>query len=184
MSPHPLKYETDCLVQVLGEFKSYDSLLAISHHTVDIIDPAAGDKVISKAVPNNVPDQVIIHGTVEPSNAIVNFQWHGGKPFPDTPGADWRIFGEKGELRLTTPSWALNVGGPATKLELFDATTGVLEPVVVDKDQWDSLPIPAHNIARLYEAYRLKEWHPDFEWAVKRHKTIDEIFQRFDASSH
>jgi predicted dehydrogenase len=126
----------------------------------------------------------MIHGTVESSGAIVNFQWHGGKPFPGTPGADWRILGEKGELRLTTSSYALNVGRPDTKLGLFDTTTGVLESVTTDKDQWDSLPTPAQNIARLYEAYRLKGWYPDFEWAVKRHEMIDELFQRFDASSH
>jgi hypothetical protein len=164
--------------------KSYDSLLAIGHHTVDIIDPADGDKIISKAVRNTVPDHVIIQGTVQPSNAIVNFQWHGGKAFPGAPVVDWRIVGEKAELRLTTSSFGLNVGRPDTKIELFDPATGAVETIAVEKDQWDSLPIPAHNIARLYEAYRLKEWYPDFNWAVKRHEVIDTLFKRFDATSN
>ena len=168
----------------MGEFKSYNSLLAITHHTVDIIDPAAGDKVISKDVPNTVPDQVMIHGTVQPSSAVVNFQWRGGKQFPGTPAADWRVLGEKGELRLTSTSSSLNVGRPETKVELLDSTTWIVEPVSADSDEWDSLPVPAQNIARLYEAYRLKKWYPDFEWAVKRHEMIEEMFRRFDASKH
>jgi predicted dehydrogenase len=168
---------------VLGEFKSYDSLLAISHRTVDIVDPAAKNKVISEGVRNTVPDQIMIHGTVAPSNAIVAFQWRAARPFPGAPSTEWRVLGDKGELRLTSSSWSLNVGNPEVKLELFDTSTGVLESIISDKDQWDSLPNPARNIARLYEAYRLKEWYPDFEWAVKRHETIDQLWQRFDASN-
>lgn len=168
----------------MGEFEWYDSLLAIGHHTVDIIDPAAGDKVISEGVSNTVPDHVMIHGIVQRSNVVVNFQWHGGKPFPDTPAADWRILGDKGELRLTSSSWSLNVGRPETKIALLDSTTGVVEPISADTDEWNSLPIPAQNIARLYEAYRLKKWYPDFEWALKRHEMIEEMFKRFDASKH
>lgn len=182
-SPCFRKSNADHDAQVLGEFESYNSLLAIGHHTVDIIDPADGDKIISKAVPNNVPDHVIIQGTVQPSNAIVTFQWHGGKAFPGTTAVDWRIIGEKAELRLTTSSWTLNVGSPRTKIELFDAATGVVEIIAIEKDQWDSLLIPAQNIARLYEAYRLKKWYPDFNWAVKRHEVIDTLFKRFDATS-
>lgn len=171
-------------MQVLGEFTSSSSLLSIGHKTVDIIDPAAGNKVVLKGAPNNVPNQVIIHGTVDKSNAIINLQWHGGKVFPGTPGADWRILGDKGELRLISPSFTLNVAKPDTKIEVVDAATGVVELVKADTDEWDALPLPAQNIARLYEAYRLKEWYPNFDWAVKRHKMIDELFKSFDARSH
>jgi hypothetical protein len=168
---------------VLGEFKTYDSLMAIGHHTVDFTDPAADGKIISKGVRNTVPNQIMIHGTVAPSNAIVDFQWRGGQQFPGTPVVDWRVIGEKGELRLTAPSWNLNVSLPDTKLEVFDTTTGAVESINLDKDQWDSLPVRAHTIARMYEAYRLKEWYPDFDWAVKRHEMIDEMWKRFDASN-
>lgn len=111
----------------------------------------------------------------------MSFQWHGGQAFPGTPQADWQILGTKGSLRLSSTSWSLNVGRPATKLELYDANTGILENVLVEKDQWDELPYMAHNIARLYEAYRKKEWYPDFEWAVKRHEMLEEMWERFDA---
>lgn len=165
---------------MLGDFKSYDSLFHIGRPTIDIVDRAANNKVIVKDALNTVPDQVTIHGRVVPSNAIVSIHWRGGNTFPGTPQADWRVVGEMGELRLTSPSWSLNVGHPETKLELYDATTGVVETIFPDKDQWDSLPFTAHNIARLYEAYRKNEWYPDFEWAVKRHEMIDDMWKRFD----
>lgn len=107
---------------VLGEFKSYNSVLAISNHTVDIVDPAANNKLISGGVPNTVPDQIMIHGTVAPSNAIVTFQWRAAKPLPGAPSTEWRVLGDKGELRLTSSSWSLNVGDPTVKLELSDTS--------------------------------------------------------------
>jgi hypothetical protein len=47
-------------------------------------------------------------------------------------------------------------------------------------DQWDELPVPAQNIARIYEAFRKGEWVPGFEWAVERHEMLEEIWRRFD----
>jgi predicted dehydrogenase len=171
---------TDIGGLVLGDFKSYDSLLHIGFPKADIVDRAANNKIITKDAPNTVPDQVLIQGTVLPSNAIVSLQWHGGQSFPGVPQADWQIIGEKGSLRLTSTSWSLNVGRPATKVEIFDAATGDVETIVGNKDEWDELPFLAHNIARLYEAYRKKEWYPDFEWAVTRHEVLEEMWQRFD----
>ncbi|KAH8590160.1 putative oxidoreductase [Bisporella sp. PMI_857] len=167
---------------VLGDFKSFDSLMEIGYSKVDIVDRAANDKVIVKDAPNNVPNQVKIQGTVVPSNAIVSISWRGGKTLPGVPQADWWVVGEKGYLRLTATSWSLNVGNPETKIELFDITTGTAETIVAEKDEWNELPLPAQNVGRLYEAYRKKEWYPNFEWAVKRHETIEELWQRFDLS--
>ena len=149
----------------------------------NIIDPAQNNRVITKNAPNTVPDQIMLHGTVSPSGAPVTIHFRGGKPFPGTPEIEWRIQGDQGELRLTSPSHFLNIGHPKTKVELFDAKTGKIEVLQEEKDQWDELPIPAHNIARMYEAYRKGEWYPDFEWAVKRHEMLEEMWKQFDAST-
>lgn len=66
----------------------------------------------------------------------------------------WWIQGSKGELRLKSSSWSLNVGREDTKVELFNKETGKMEEVKRERDQWDELPVPAQNIARLYEAFR------------------------------
>ncbi|KAL1851205.1 transcription regulator gal80 [Paecilomyces lecythidis] len=162
---------------VLGEFKSFNSLLAISRPTKDIVDRAAGNKIIEANVPNTVPDQISVQGTVSPSGALATINLYGGKEIPGTPQLDWRIQGETGWLRVTSSNCAINVGSPDLKLEVFNGETG--EVVALDRDELDELPLPAQNTARLYEAYRKNEWYPTFEWAVKRHETIEEMWKRF-----
>lgn len=150
------------------------------YSTKTIVDPANNGKIVVKDAPNSVPDQIMLHGLVSPSNAPVTMHFRGGGSFPGTPNMDWRILGTKGEIRLTGPSECLNVGRVETKVELFDAETGKVDVVVGDPSPLDELPLEAHNIARMYEAYRKGEWHPDFEWAVKRHEMVEEMWKQYD----
>jgi len=179
-------HSIEFITSVLGEFNTWDSLMANRHPTKDIINPASNNAIITKAAPNTVPDQIMLHGTLSPSNAPITIHYRGGKPFPNTPNIEWRIQGDKGEIRLTSSSWSLNVGRPDTTVELFDQAKGEekgeVEVVVMERDEWESLPMPARNIARMYEAFRKGEWVPDFEWAVGRHGMIEEMWRRYDAS--
>jgi hypothetical protein len=79
------------------------------------VDPKNGNQVLERAV-NTVPDHLLIHGTVQPSQAVVAIIFTGGDEIPGIPVLDWRIQGESGWLRLTSSSMALNVGSPDTKL--------------------------------------------------------------------
>jgi len=170
-------------ILVLGPFNSFESKLSIGHPIVDIIDPADNNKIIESDVVNTVPDQIKIIGTVGATNAPVSLQWRGGGAFPGVPTADWQIVGQKGILRLTSLTWAQNVGMPGTKIELFDMVTGKVEVLELEADEWTDLPIQARNIARVYEAYRKKEWYPDWEWAVRRHEFLEELWRSFDEGS-
>ncbi|EAW21044.1 uncharacterized protein NFIA_062050 [Aspergillus fischeri NRRL 181] len=178
MSIH-VGHSLESAISVLGEFKTFTSSCAISRPQLDIVNYADGGKVLEKAVRNTVPDQILIHGTAE-SDAFVTINLYAGKEMPGLPRLDWRIQGEKGWLRVTSPMGFLNVGTPETKLELYRTDTAQVEEVKVDEDEWDSLPIPAQNIARLYEAYRKEEWYPTFDWALRRHELIDGMWKRFD----
>jgi predicted dehydrogenase len=169
---------------VLGEFKTWDCLLSNRHEFKDIIDPAQGNKVIVKQARNTVPDQIMLQGIIGSPGVPISIHHRGGAPFPGTPIAEWRIQGDNGEIRITASSGSLNVGRPDTKIELFDKTTGEIEILVPEKGQWDNLPFAAHNIAKLYEAFRKNEWYPDFSWAVKRHEMIEEMWQRYDLSQN
>jgi predicted dehydrogenase len=171
---------------VVGEFKTFKSFTSISRPTLDIKDYSVGGagKVIEAGVRNTVPDQILVYGTVEPSNAAVTVKLHAGKEFPGQPRLDWRIQGEKGWLRLTSPLLFLNVGGPGIKVEIAKNDTGTVEELTSETDEWDELPIPAQNISRLYEAYRKNEWYPTFDWALKRHETIDGIWKQFDTDNN
>lgn len=74
------------------------------------------------------------------------------------------------------------MGSPETKVELFDAKKESVEELVMERDEWDELPMLSRNIARMYEAFRKGEWVPDFGWAVKRHEMIEEMWRRYDMS--
>lgn len=150
------------------------------YSTKNIIDPSKSNEIVVRDAPNSVPDQIMFHGTVSPSNAPVTIHFRGGESFPGTPNMDWRILGTKGEIKLTGSSESLNVGRVDTRVELFDTETGKVEIVMADPSPLDDLPLPAHNIARQYEAYRKGEWYPDFEWAVKRHEMIEEMWKQYD----
>jgi predicted dehydrogenase len=142
------------------------------------VDPKNGNQVLERAV-NTVPDHLLIHGTVQPSQAVVAIIFTGGDEIPGIPVLDWRIQGESGWLRLTSSSMALNVGSPDTKLGLYDAS-GKVGEVSPEEDQWSKLPLPAQNIARMYEAYRKKDWYPDFDYAIKTHELIETMWRDFD----
>lgn len=133
-----------------------------------------------KDIPSNVPDQILLQGLLASSNAPISLHFRGGKPFPGTPGVEWRVQGEDGELRLTSPTMGLNIGNPDAKLEFYDAGKGTVEVLEVEKDEWDELPLPAQNIGRVYEAYRKGQWYPDFKWGIQRHEIIQKVWDSYD----
>ncbi|KUJ07716.1 putative oxidoreductase [Mollisia scopiformis] len=165
---------------VLGEVKSWDSLLANRHAVKDVVDPAKGGEVVVKDAPNTVPDQMMFQATMGEDYIPVSIHLRGGKPFPGTPTIEWRIQGSKGELRLTAPSGSLNVGRPDMKVEFWEMENDTVELVEFEEDEWVKLRVAARNIAREYEAFRKGEWVPDFAWGVKRHELIEEMWQRYD----
>ena len=165
---------------VIGEFNQWESLMSIGHPTINIVDPAKNDEVIEKDVANTVPDQIKILGTVGSSNVPVSLQWRGGRAFPGVPTAEWHIVGQKGVIRFTSSTWALNVISADRKIEVLDSATGEVEVLEVEPDEWDSLPVTARNIAKVYEAYRKGEWWPDWEWAIKRHEQLEDLWRSFD----
>ncbi|KAE8353795.1 hypothetical protein BDV28DRAFT_147733 [Aspergillus coremiiformis] len=178
-------HSLEFIASVLGEFRTLRSFASISRPTLEIKDFSAGDvgTVVEKGACNTIPDQILLYGMVQPSDALVTIKLHAGREFPGQPRLDWRIQGEKGWLRLSSPLLFLNVGGPGIKLEIAKNETGTLEELFPETDEWDELPVPAQNIARLYEAYRKKEWYPTFDWVLKRHEAIDGIWKQFDADN-
>ncbi|KAF8850468.1 putative dehydrogenase [Acephala macrosclerotiorum] len=178
------------ITYVLGEFKlGWQSLMANRHETKNIIDPSKGGEVVERDKRNTVPDQIMFQATTEKDDIPVSIHLRGGATFPRTPTCEWRIQGSHGELRLTASSINLNVGVPNTKVEFWDGIGldegGKAELLEPEKDEWDvneekGFGFAVGNIARLYEAYRKGEWIPDFEWGVRRHQLIEEMWVRHD----
>jgi len=109
---------------------TFKSACPIRRPFKDVVDPRAGNTVLGKDARNSVPDHLLIHGTLGPSNAVVVINFAGGDGIPGLPVLGWRVQGEIGWLRVTSSFMALNVGSPDTKLELFDTTSGKVEEVV------------------------------------------------------
>ncbi len=177
---------------VLGEVSSYHSLLVNQYPKVSIVDPATNE-VIEKRK-SDVPTQIVFDAIMK-SGVIFTYKLHtsanftaGAKPRTDRgrlPGLDWRIFGSKGEIRVTGyKMWSLNAGADDIVLEICKVDDGEVVTVDIDVDEFEHLPIPARNIARLYEAFasgagiqqKKGEWYPDFDYALKKHELIEEMY--------
>jgi predicted dehydrogenase len=168
------------VLYVLGELKSYNSLIANQRPETRIIDRKTNTVV--ETVVKNTPDQFLIQGTVT-SGAVLSFHLRGGKGFLAGPQLLWRIYGEKGEIEVTASGPYLNVGYEDAKVLLHDQLTGQVETIAIEKDEWDELPQQAKNIARLYEAFRkgASEGVADFESTVQRHALIEEMYKHWDS---
>lgn len=166
---------------VLGSIDSFHSVVLNGHPVVDII--ARDGSIVEKGRKKTVPDQVMFHAKTS-NGAIFSLYSRGGKPFPGTPALEWRIHGETGEIRITSPTTFLNVGHPESKIELHDQKTGQVEVVEPLKDELDHLPLPARNIGRMYELFaKGEEGIQDFEHAAKKHRFLAELFRQYDAQA-
>jgi predicted dehydrogenase len=127
-------------------------------------------------ITRETPDQILLHTKLLPSGAPISIHARGGKQFKDTPAVDWRVYGTKGEIRVTSQApISLSVGGD--KIELFDGEKDSVEEVkFVYKDAVKDLPPMAKNIGGLYELFAngggVKDGLVRFEEAVDMHKIL------------
>jgi len=102
-----------------------------------------------------------------------------GKSFKGVPGLEWRIYGEKGELRVTAASPFLSACDDEMKIELYDFAADTVESVGIPKDEVDasSFHWATRNVARVYQALAKGEVNCSFEDAVERHEFLAELFR-------
>ncbi|ORY66047.1 uncharacterized protein BCR38DRAFT_429083 [Pseudomassariella vexata] len=174
-------HSIETVFATLGQLKSFSSILDIRVPTVDLVDksPSDPERKVVRTVERETHDQVMLQGHFE-SGALLSYHLHGGKAIAPGEGLHWRILGDRGELSVTASGTMLQIGYPDVKIRLFDNRTGGIEEVQVLRDEWDDLPMPAQNVARLYEAFAdgRKEDHPDWDAAVRRHRLIEEMYER------
>lgn len=81
------------------------------------------------------------------------------------------------------------------RVECWRVEEGRVEEVVVEEGKWEGVEVAARNIGRLYEAFAdargqegerevgvgpeegVEHWYPDFEYALKRHELIEEMYR-------
>jgi predicted dehydrogenase len=162
---------------VLGyNFQSAPKTLLASRRKFTKLVTPNGD-VTNDKYPVTADDTIFLHGTLS-SDIPLSFSLRGGKPFKGTPGLDWRIYGEKGEIRITASGPFLQVGYPDMKIQVYDFEEDRVEDVVVEKDEFDkNFAGPVGNVARVYRALVRGENNCSFEDAVERHELIDEMYK-------
>lgn len=162
----------DYVAHVLGEFVSFSSQLEIQRPEVEIID----DGKVLETVNSDVPDLLMLHGTLS-SNVPLSFYFRRGEPFKNDPGLTWNIHGEAGEIKVQGPGPSFQANDDNFKILVHDFTKDAVEEVNW-KSSFVDLPVPARNVAALYETFAEADpkQYPDFENAVVRHRQIEELY--------
>ncbi|KAJ4378124.1 hypothetical protein N0V83_000957 [Neocucurbitaria cava] len=130
----------------------------------------------NRMMKRETPDHIMMHGTLLNNSAPISIEVRNGEAFKDTPNLTWRIFGTKGEIRLTANmAMNLSLGG---KLELFDREKDVVEVIDVEwADAVKDLPPFSKNIGMLYELFATggtpEQGAVSFEEAVGMQRIID-----------
>ncbi len=101
----------------------------------------------------------------------------GGAPFKNTPGMDWRIYGETGEIRLTGSGPFVQIGYPDMKAEVFDFQSNEVRAVELPRDEFEELGMPGRNVGRVYKAFAEGKIVCSFEDAVERHRLIYQMYR-------
>jgi len=161
---------------VLGSgFKSKHAVIANRRPLIKLVDNLTDANKISDFV-KDTEDTVMLVGTL--ANGVP-FSWslRGARPFKGTPGMDWRIYGEKGEIRATAYESFLPMGDNTQKIEVHDFESDSVEEIEIPVDEVDALPMNARNVGRVYRAFANGEISCNFEDAVDRHQLIDEVYR-------
>lgn len=177
MSTIHFGHMVDFVLYALGEeIKTFSAILSTQHKTPKL---KHSDGRLEEGV-RDTPDQILIQGHLQ-SGAVLSIHQRGGVPFKGEPGLSWRIYGEKGEIDVSSVGTFMQVGyGDDMHIKLHDYQKDEVQ--VIDwsiKDDCQSLPGPAQNIGRLYEAFAdgNVDQYADWEQAVARHRLIQKAFE-------
>ena len=167
------------MLYALGELSSFRTQLSLQRPEVGIV---GSDGEVKETVTSDVPDHVLLQGKLQAhSDAPFSVTFRRGQPFKNTPGLTWFVYGEKGEIRLTSTAAALQANDAEFQIDLHDFATDAIETIHVER-RFTDFPIPARNVAAMYEAFAngKTDKYPDFQHAVMRHKMIAEMFRSSD----
>lgn len=140
---------------------------------------------------SDVPDLIITTSSLSKSNiaqegATVLTRSRRGQPFHGEPALVWTINGEKGEIRVTSPS-AATLGAFAAEVivEVHDFETDQVQRIDWSWLDWqEELPVMSRNIGTLYDNFAVGKGDTDasFKDALVRHEQLESILAGWDAT--
>ncbi|KAK3315930.1 hypothetical protein B0H66DRAFT_273721 [Apodospora peruviana] len=180
----------DFLQSVLGEASPVKGHFQVQRPEGKVFDPVT--RAPLETINSDVPDLVIITGTLAESefvqkNATIHLSYRRGQTFPGEPELVWNVNGEKGEIRVTSPSSAaLQVlpGSEMPVIEVHDFETGKVDKVDWEhgwQDWQEGLDMRSRNVGALYEAFAEGGKYPTFEDALKRHEQLEGLWADWKA---
>lgn len=171
----------DAIFFVHGEPQpTYSTLLGNLRPEMRIAKPDGS--ITTETYPKSTPDQILMHGHLSSSSdkapaPVFTYHLRAGNRFTGTPGATWRIYGDKAELLVEIDGAAPQVGA-GFRVRICDGATGKVEELSIeeDGDEWAKLSPAARQVGRLYEAYANGDEYPDWDVAGKRFDILEKFY--------
>lgn len=160
----------------MGTFKTVSDVLANRRPLIQLL--SKDGSVAVKDFPKTSDDTIFVH-EIGDNYTPVSINLRGGKAFKSTPGQDWRIYGETGEICLTASEPFLQVGYRDIAIAVHDFASNEVEEIDIGNDPFGEFNQPVRNVARVYKAIAAGDTSIlcDFEDAVERHHLIDATIQ-------
>jgi predicted dehydrogenase len=193
-----LFHQLDSILFSLGDadIANLSARLLTGHKKVDLVGGGFGAdyskmNIIKKDYLRDTYDQIMLHGRMKSSKsanvdgALITVHVRGDNPFKDEydGGASLRIYGEKGEIHLSSPASQLTAGS----FKYFDRTANTVEDLKINEKSdvkfgemdLSKLNPAAQSTGRLYERFRLQkqEGLPRLDVALRRHELIESIYK-------
>lgn len=167
-------HSADEAIFALGDIDEVSALLTTRWADTKLLH---SDGSFNKMIKRETPDHVMFHGTISGSGAPVSIYVRNGKGFKDNPNVSWRIFGTKGEIRVTAHG-ALGLALGGEKIELYDHDKDSVEVIDVRyADGVKDLPMFSKDVGSVYEGFArgasVDEGLARFEEAVVMHRMVD-----------
>ncbi len=142
------------------------------------------------SIPKTADDTMFVNGELGSEKVPLSWNLLGGEAFPGTLGLEWRIYGEKGTLRVVAGGPFLQIGYDDMKIEVQSFEHGSVKEVAIQSDEFDGKKLDdfpynpafanyaAKNMSRLYK--HLAEGGENCSWerAVELHELIEELYRQ------
>ncbi|KAL7796752.1 hypothetical protein V8C37DRAFT_371351 [Trichoderma ceciliae] len=179
----------DQVQHVVGDLQDIKSHLQLQRPNVLLRNPST--KEVVETVKSNVPDLIIINGTLAASQiaaegANVLFRFRRGQPFLGEPALSWTINGEKGEIRLQAfggSSLHANSYTTPVTIEVHDFASDQVQTFEWSWQSWqEELPIVGRSVGVLYDKFSngIVQGVPSFETALLRHEQLASVLAGWD----
>ncbi|KAI9151536.1 Galactose/lactose metabolism regulatory protein GAL80 [Paramyrothecium foliicola] len=170
-----LGHTIDAFVNVVGGFKSLQSVLKVQGKTAALLDTQGN--IVDPAYKVTAPDTILVQGILK-SGAAANFSVRSSTTTADEVGFRWVISGTEGEIIFTSGPGFIQMGTANTRIQLRKWGAEKAEDIdFSSEEKLGDLSDMALSVARLYEAIAASEEdaYATVEQALQTEKLLEEI---------